>query len=150
MVVIVLAGVVTFGLVGFYLNSQATWLDASSQALAQRDATLVTESVTTTAREAASFVIQPNPDNLHALVIFFRRDLSELGRFWWEPSDSLVHRGNGATDDGPVASSLVEQFEFAPDADSRLLHLELLQVRSTTGLRVQMSSTVAMHNVPTR
>ena len=41
MIVIVLAGVVTLGLVTFYLNSQAWWTEASTQVLAQRDATLL-------------------------------------------------------------------------------------------------------------
>jgi prepilin-type N-terminal cleavage/methylation domain-containing protein len=147
MVVMVLASVVTLGLVGFYLNSQATWIDGSSQALAQRDATLIVESLTDKAREAASYEILPtSPPSTNQIVVFFDNGLNELSRFTWE-ADSLVHLWQGGDDKGPVASSIVERFELAPDT-SPVLHLQMLQVRATNGARVQMHSSMAMYNAP--
>src|SRR5262249_37558194 len=45
MVVTVLAGVVTLGLITFYLNSQIMWTESSTQVLAQRDGTALLEAM---------------------------------------------------------------------------------------------------------
>src|SRR5262245_928255 len=107
MIVMVLAGVVTLGLVAFYLTSQAMWTEASTQALAQRDATAILEYMREHAHEAASAEVLPSsPDSLNHRVIFFDRSHVELDRFSWEP-DSLMHHGVGSSDaeQGPVAST---------------------------------------------
>jgi prepilin-type N-terminal cleavage/methylation domain-containing protein len=151
MVVIALAGVVTLGLVAFYLNSQAMWLESSSQALAQRDATLITELVTNDVRRAASFDIDSTIASSHVLTLFDSSH-NQIGQWQRGDQDSLVHRVvdslNVVQDYGAVATSVVEQFRFSPDINSKLLHLQLLQVRSTTGQLVQISSTIALYNAP--
>lgn len=153
-VVVVLAGVVTLGLLGFYLNSQATWMDASSQALAQRDATSIVEAITSRARDAAAVIVTPAaPDTI---LTFYKQDpsppnsLIEPYSFWWSNADSLVHQGvgTGNQDDGPVAPSLVERFHFEMDPALPILHLRMLEVRSTQGEHVQVSTSFTLYNGP--
>lgn len=154
MLVIVLAGVVTLGLLGFYLNSQATWMDASAQALAQRDATTILEAITQHAHDAAAVIVTPAaPDTI---LTFYKRDpsppnsLVEPYSFWWSQGDSLVHQGvgTGDQDDGPVAPSVVERFYFEMDPALPILHLRMLEVRSGQGARVQISTSFLLHNGP--
>jgi hypothetical protein len=149
MVVMVIAGVVTLGLVGFYLSSQATWMDASSQALAQRDATALVEAIATRARGATSAAINFSaPDSI--LTFYGADDTVYPYSFWLKSSDSLVHSGlgEGAVDEGPVVPSRVERFSVALDGTLPLVHLGLLQMRSETGERVQMESAFALYNAP--
>jgi prepilin-type N-terminal cleavage/methylation domain-containing protein len=149
MVVMVIAGMVTLGLVGFYLSSQATWMDASSQALAQRDATALVEAIATRARGATSAAINFSaPDSI---LTFYGSDLDRYPySFWLSQADSLVHSGlgEGAVDEGPVVPSLVERFSVGLDGSLPVVHLGMLQVRSETGERVQMESAFTLYNVP--
>lgn len=148
LVVMALAGMVTLGLVGFYLNSQATWMDASSQALAQRDASGLVETMATHARGASSAAINFSaPDSV---LTFYGPGEGYPYSFWWSHADSLVHSGlgEGAVDEGPVIPSLVERFSLGLDGTLPLVHLGLLQVRSETGVRVQMESAFNLYNVP--
>lgn len=151
MVVMALAGVVTLALVGFYLNSQATWMDASSQALAQRDATNIIEVITAKAREAQQVVITASaPDTI---LTFYKYGLTEPYSFWWSQgsgADSLIHQGpgTGQVDDGPVAPSIVERFYFEPDPTLPVVHLRMLEIRSSQGERVQMSTSFTLYNGP--
>lgn len=149
MVVIVLAGVVTLGILGFYVNSQATWIDASSQALAQRDATLLVEILSDRAREASSFMILPSsPDSSKQMVLLFDQNLVESSRFTWELGDSLVHLWQAGVDKGPVITSVVEEFKLGGDPSPSIFHLQQLQLRSTNGARIKMKSTFALYNAP--
>jgi len=152
MVVIVIAGVVTLGLVGFYLNSQATWMDASAQALAQRDATSILDAIASKAREAA--VVEINPSGGDTILTFRRIDPPDAYSFWWNrsrgfPPDSLIHQGpdTGQNDAGPVAPSVVERFSFEKDPALPILHLRMLEVRSLEGERVQVSTSFKLYNV---
>jgi hypothetical protein len=143
----VLAGMVTLGLVGFYLSSQATWMDASSQALAQRDATALVEAIAIRARGASSAAINFSaPDS----VLTFYGAGGYPYSFWLHQADSLVHSGHGegSVDEGPVIPSRVERFSVGLDGTLPLVHLGLLQVRSETGERVQMESTFNLYNAP--
>jgi prepilin-type N-terminal cleavage/methylation domain-containing protein len=123
MVVVVLAGVVTLGLVGFYLSSQATWLDASTQALVQRDATTLVETITREAHEAATAIVLPvGGDSTNSDLLLYRHDdpINEARRFSWDPGDSLVHAWvrnplSTLVDQGPVVSTTCERFQVAVD-----------------------------------
>ena len=141
-VVIVLAGVVTLGLVGFYLNSQAMWMDASTQALAQRDATSILESMRQRGHRAA-LAIWNAPNHK---VTFYDNSLQELDSFSWSSADSLVHHWVGPTDDGPLAPTIVEQFAVSTDPHFGLVSVDTLRVRSTSGVRVTMSTTIGLFN----
>lgn len=148
MVVMALAGVVTLGLVGFYLNSQATWMDASAQALAQRDATSVLEAIANHARDAADVTVTPNGGD--TVLTFFKVGGIEPYSFWWDQQgDSLLHQaeGTGDVDGGPVTPSTVERFYFEWDPALKIVHVRVLEVRSAQGERVQVSSSFALYNV---
>ena len=69
-VVGVLATLVMLALTGFYFNSQRTWLEGSSQALTQREATLALEHL---ADDAQSFQTKIN---FHAVPPFYWTMLS--------------------------------------------------------------------------
>jgi prepilin-type N-terminal cleavage/methylation domain-containing protein len=151
MIVIVIAGVVTLGLVGFYLNSQATWMDASAQALAQRDATSILDAIASKAREAA--VVEINPSGGDTILTFRTIDPPDAYSFWWNRTrgtrDSLIHQGpdTGQNDAGPVAPSVVERFYFEKDPALPVLHVHMLEVRSLEGERVQVSTSFKLYNV---
>ena len=137
---------VLLGLGGFYLNSQATWLDASAQAITQRDATLVTEAIADSVRRGASATAWPLPDADHGqLKLYPDGSTTPFWCFWWDPSDSLVHHGpDPATDDrGALLSSKVERFRV--DANANLVTVAL-RVRAATGQTVEVTSTTLMRN----
>jgi prepilin-type N-terminal cleavage/methylation domain-containing protein len=148
MVVIALAGVVTLGLVGFYLTSQATWIDASSKTMAQRDATTLLETITHAAREAGKAVVLPVADSTNCELILYDKDLVEMGRFTWNSDDSLVHRGLGNTDKGPVVSSHAERFQLATDNALPILYINRIQLRGANGQLVSLRSSVKLYNAP--
>lgn len=149
MIVVVLAGIVTLGLVGFYLQSQSMWMDASTQALAQRDATGLVEFMRTkTASAAKALVSQVPPDNRNSLLILYNDSNTETDRFFWNAGDSLVHRGEGpnGTDQGAALSTTVERFSVSVDPLLPLVTLDTLQVRSTSGSRVKITAAFALYN----
>ena len=149
-IVVVLAGVVTLGLVAFYLNSQMLWMDASTQALAQRDATTIIEAMREKAETAASVDIQAAGGG-NSVVVFLDPGNAEMGRFFWSPADSFVHYAISSTpadDKGPIAPTKVERFALSTQPNQAFLKLDTLRVRSTTGQVVQMSSGMALYNAP--
>jgi prepilin-type N-terminal cleavage/methylation domain-containing protein len=150
-VVVAMAGIVTLGLVAFYLQSQMLWMDASTQALAQRDATTIIEAMREKAETAASAEIQPAGGG-NSVVVFKDPDDNELGRFFWSPADSLVHYALSsapADDKGPLAPTRVERFALSAALNQpTFLKIDTLRVRSTTGQTVQMSSGMALYNAP--
>ena len=148
MVVMALAGVVTLGLVGFYLNSQATWMDASSQALAQRDASVLVGAIAARAHGATSAAINFSPPD--TVLTFYGPGFSDPYSFWWSQADSLVHQGagDGSVDGGPVVPTHVERFSVALDGVLPVVYLGLLRVRSETGERVEMESAFTLYNSP--
>jgi hypothetical protein len=156
MVVIVLSGVVTIGLLGFYLNSQATWIDGSSQALTQREGTLLVETIADKTHGAVSFWTDKVSASYPTccFVSLYDNSTKEIGRFAWDPSDSLVHyfgldAGGNLVPRGPITTSIVEQFQLADDVvPGRVLHLTKLRLRSTDGSRINMTSMFSLQNLP--
>ncbi len=143
MVVMVLAGVVTLGLVTFYLNSQIMWTGASTQVMAQRDATSMLELMRRYAQNASSADV----DSTSQRVIFFDPGLNETHRFFWSPADSFVHYGEaGNLDQGPVTPTTVEIFHVSYDQTLGLLSVDTLRVRSTAGQQVTMSTAIGLYN----
>lgn len=139
--------VVLLGLGGFYLNSQSTWLDASAQAITQREGTLISEAIADTARRSARAIAIPVPDAEHGQVAFYRHDdpVTPIWYFWWDPADSLIHHGSDpATDDrGALLASKVERFRVV--ADASLVQLAL-RLRAATGQRVEVTTSALMRN----
>jgi prepilin-type N-terminal cleavage/methylation domain-containing protein len=141
--VMALAALVTVGLVTFYLNSQGMWVDASTQAMIQRDATLIIERITHRTHVAYSAEVLPDPDM--SGVILFARNGDESSRFWWNDADSLIHYGIGTagTDRGPVAGSKVERFEVDRNNTHVFVTLKML---TASGEAVEIKSSMAFYN----
>lgn len=146
-VVMVLASLVMVGLVAFYFNSQQTWVDASTQAITQREATILVKDITDRTRQASRAIVAPVPDTLHNTLWLFRAgESTAFQMYWWNATDSLVHQGPDQSQDrGPLVSSRVERFQLGMEGDS-LVRITLLQLRSANGSRIRMSSTIAMYN----
>jgi len=143
-IVMVLAALITVGLVTFYLNSQGLWLDASSQALTQRDATLVLERITRQVHQSARAEVAHDPDSLHQALSVYDIAGRET-RFYWDPADSLIHSSSpDHPKEGPIANSKVDRLQF--DRDGGLVYLRRLSMRSGTGERIEMSSSMTLYN----
>jgi len=144
-VVTVLATLGMFGIVFFYLSSQATWLDGSTQAISQREASVILGALTDSLRTAATASVFNSPDSLHQGISIKDATGTEFFRLWWNASDSLVHeKVRSGSDLGAIGRSKVERFQFGR-ADS-LVELRLLQVRSPNGERVKLATTVNLYN----
>jgi hypothetical protein len=147
MIVAAIGLLVLLGLGGFYLNSQSTWLDASSQSITQREATLVTEAIADTAQASALAIATASPDAEHGQVAFYRHDnlVTPSWCFWWNPTDSLIHQGPDPVtgDRGALLSSKVERFRIV--ADDELVQVAL-RVRVSTGQRVEVTTTTVLRN----
>lgn len=139
---------VLLGLGGFYLNSQATWLDASSKTITQREATLIAEAIADRARTSSRARINLVPDAEHGQLELYApgNNLSPAWMFWFDPTDSLIHQGtNPANDDrGAMNSSKVMRFRVA-SSDSALAELTL-RLRAATGQQVEISTSIMLRN----
>jgi len=140
---------IVMGMISFYISSQSTWMASSTQALAQRDATLLIETISDRVRVAHTAQVIDSPDSLHqGLVLFdidpFTQVLVERWRFWWA-ADSLVHQGPGLNDDrGPAVASRVTRFQL--DTSASLVEIRLVELRAGDGQLVRMSSAAALYN----
>jgi len=143
---------VLLGLGGFYLNSQATWLDASSQSITQREATLIAQAIADSVRSSGGASAHAVPDVERGQIHLYRYDpatgtleTTAFWCFWWSPADSLVHHGpdpaNG--DRGALGTSKVERFRVV--ADGALAQVAL-RLRSATGQQVELATTALMRN----
>jgi Tfp pilus assembly protein PilW len=145
-IVMALATVVILGLTTFYFQSQTTWLDGSTQALAQQDATLITEDLGTWIHQSAIASVN-TADPLHHQLILLQSDgVTEAHRFQWDPTDSLLEEGLGAAL-APMSNSKVMRFQVTTVGDS-VISLDMLEVKSADGKLVQMSSAYAMYGRP--
>jgi prepilin-type N-terminal cleavage/methylation domain-containing protein len=144
-IVMALATLVVMGMISFYINSQSMWMAGSSQALAQRDGTLLIEAVSDRVRPSCAAQVIDSPDPLHQGLVLYDPDGAETWRFWWNAPDSLVHQGPGlGQDKGPVVASRVTRFQL--DTLSRLVEIRLVELRSGQGELIRMSSAAALHN----
>lgn len=147
MVVMVLAGVITLGLVTFYLNSQMLWTGASTQVMAQRDATALIEVMRDSIRTAANAVVLPvGADSLNKLVILYDGGGNERNRFFWDPADSCLHSGRILLDHGPITETTVERFHVTFDQTLGILTVDTLRVRSSAGQYVTLSTSIGLYN----
>lgn len=130
---------------GFYLTSQATWLDASAQAITQREVTMVTQAIVDSVRVAAAVTVNQSPDTTHWQLGLARKGNLTHYYFWWDENDSLLHAGSspGASDDHAMIRSPVER--FIVEQDGNMIRVRL-QARASTGKRVEFSGTARMRN----
>lgn len=144
----VLAMIVVLALTGFYINSQGTWIDASSQAVAQREATFIMETMADSTHASASADVA----TAHTLILFEPPPPYGTGtekcRFLWNLSDSLIHQwsGNPFVDQGPLGQSKVVGFDVAENAGRTMVRILKLQVRSANGRVITMSTNAAYFN----
>lgn len=143
-IAMVLAAIVVVGVVGFYMNSQATWFDASTQVITQREGTVVLESIARQARGAQAFTITyPGGDTTQSMLQVTIPD--SVGThdyyFWWE--DSLIHEGSHPVNDdrGALLQSKVERFVVT--ANGTMVNVQNLQVVSSQGQRLNFSTSFA-------
>ncbi len=148
-VVIVLAAVVMTGLVVFYLNSQALWLEGSAQAVTQRELTLALHEIGQHARSAASAI--PSGDaHLDRRIDFFNVNNDPDSTFGYWLADSTLHSGYPYASDatrhdlGPVMQSRVTV--FAVGADSRIVSVDSLGALTPQGSALVVSTSVALMN----
>jgi prepilin-type N-terminal cleavage/methylation domain-containing protein len=145
-VVLVLASLVTLGILVFYLNAQSTWIGASTQAMTQREATLALDDLTRHVRSAARAEVFDSPDSLHQMLVLRDRDLNETYRYWWDPSDSLLHQAAGSDPLANLGTLTSKVSRFQVSADTALVHLRALELLSAAGDTVRISSTVGLYN----
>ena len=147
-VVMIIGTMIMAGLVGFYLASQGLWLDASTQAITQREASLVASTIRDKVRAsgyAESFWV---PDSLHQqLVLYAKKGDPPSYCFWWDPSDSLIHAGPsiGAASSGPMVSSLAERFQVSASTLKPAVRVDL-RLRSATGSTVEVGTLAVFMN----
>ncbi len=145
-VVGVLAVIVMLALTGFYINSQATWIDASSQAVAQREASFILETIVDSVHVANSAdVSTPGTLILRDVQDPVTLVYPEKCRFWFNVADSLVHIGKGGTTDyGPVGMTRILRFDVT--TDGKMVKILALEVRSPTGRTIRLSTNAAFYN----
>jgi Tfp pilus assembly protein PilV len=148
-VVGVLATLVMVGLVGFYINSQATWVDGSTQAQAQREATMLIETMADSIRNSGTALVTDSPDATHSMLHLYRHgESNEKFYFWWDPGDSTVHSGtktNPSGDHGPVFTTKVDQFELVT-IGTTMVELRLLKLRTADGQVIRTATRFALYN----
>jgi len=146
-VVLALAALVMTGLAGFYVSSQATWLEAFTQALTQRDATLLVAAITDSIRAARKAVVSSYPDTLHQTLTLYSDEgaTAAFRCFYWR--DSLIRMGGNQPADGDpaVVPSRVGRFQLAT-VDSSLVLIELVELSSSGGPPLRLSSAAALYN----
>ncbi len=146
-----LALIVMSAIVGFYMNSQAVWIDASTKSITQREATAVLELLSQRVHESErASVTQIGGDSLVCrLDLYAPGSVTPSRSFWWSPTDSLVYAQDvaGGGTAFTVAGSVVEKFQFVPCVSCEsLVELKALQLRSAQGHRVEVSSQFALYN----
>ena len=139
-IVTALASLVMVGLVSFYINSQGVWLDSSSQALTQRDATLILETFATHARAASSAYW--NPD-YHTLTLSYHGTDQTYQFAWRTDLDSMLYAG-ADTASTRIGLSKVSRFEVS--TSPALVNLDTLVLVPSSGHPIGVSSSFALYN----
>ncbi len=146
-VVMVLGTMIMTGVVGFYLSGQRLWLDASTQVITQREASLVVAAMRDSIRKSGKAEATPSPDAQHMQLSLYRLngDATPYYYFWWSAADSLLYSGPsvGGPDAGAMIGSHVELFQA--QATLTNVHVDM-HLRSASGERVESSVFAVMKN----
>jgi hypothetical protein len=145
-----LAVLVMLALTGFYYNSQKVWAEASTQAMAQRDATLIVDVLGRRVRAGSEAVVTDVDGPLHHRVEVFEPGPGgvpeSIGSIGWSSDDHRVHDyAADGSDRGPIADSRVLQFRFTT-LDTTLVELTCLELLSAEGDTVRTASRFALLN----
>ncbi len=145
-VVMILGTMIMAGLVGFYLSSQGLWLDASTQAITQREASLVAAAMRDSIRQSSDARAIWSPDSLHQqLALYKDGSTTPYYYFWWDQTDSLIHSGTsvGGAGTGPMIVSHAERFQLS--ASTYAVRVDM-RLRSASGDFVESSAFAVMKN----
>lgn len=135
----ILAAIVMVALTGFYINSQGTWIDGSSQAVTQRDLTFVVTTISDSVHASyAADVSVPQ-----RLILYEADGTTEKCRFWLA-SDSLIHEGKVTVDRGPLGQSRATRFDVT--SDTVMVKLRNIELRSANGRLIGISTNAAFYN----
>jgi prepilin-type N-terminal cleavage/methylation domain-containing protein len=143
-IVVVLASLVMLALLGFYINSQATWNDASTQAISQREMTIVIERMTEKAHRAHHAIVSTGPPL--QLDLYDQGSTNPFYTLVWNTTDSLLYESGTGIGGGPhpILSSEVANFQISC-VDS-MLTLSNLTLRTASGKYVSAASTMTLMN----
>jgi Tfp pilus assembly protein PilW len=139
----VLAAIVMLALTGFYVNSQGTWIDSSSQAVTQREASLVLETLSDSVHVASKAQVDPAT---HTVILFGPDLVTERSRFWLNDADQRIHVGGGnpSVDQGPLETSRVTKFEVT--ANDSMVYVSPLELQTASNHAVTTSTAATMYN----
>lgn len=148
MIVAAIGLLVLLGLGGFYLNSQATWLDASSKTITQREATLVTEAIVDRVRTSNEVRVNLIPDAEHVQLELYNAPGAPAAAwiFWFDPTDSLIHQGTSMVSDDRGAMHASKVTRFRVTAGDSALAVITLRLRAATGQQVELSTSALLRN----
>ena len=148
-VVMIIGTMIMAGLVGFYLSSQGLWLDASTQAITQREASLVASAIRDSVRSSGFAQVISSPDSLHEELALYRKlgDPVPSYYFWWNAADSLVHAGSviGGSGAGPMIDSHAERFQLTMAQGGRGVRMDL-RLRTASGSSVEVGTFAVFMN----
>lgn len=146
-VVMILGTLIMAGLVGFYLSSQGLWLDASTQAITQREASLVAAAVRDSVRKSGKAEVASVPDSLHQQLALYRSgtDTVPYYCFWWDAGDSLIHAGSsvGGAGSGPMVLSRADRFQISKSSSAVRMDLRL---RTANGSAIEVGTFAVFMN----
>lgn len=150
----VLASVIMFGLVGFYMGSQGVWMDSSGQALTQREATQIVQTLTERGRGALGWTLTDvvGTDSLQSVTFLVPRPGGFIGseRFWWDANDHRIHHEvDGGGDLGALEASEVQKFAFRSSWDTSYVEFSI-RMRSPEDHIVALNSGMSLPNNPRR
>ncbi len=140
-----LATIVMMALTAFYVSSQRVWVDGSTQAMAQRDGTLLVEALRRSVHEAElAGVSNPRPDPDHDELWLKYAPGDSTAYFRWDSTDRRVHLWvngpmNGLQYRGPVADTPVSRF-YLTVYDTTMVELTRLDLKTANGDSVSMTS----------
>lgn len=148
-VVMILGSLITAGLVGFYLSSQGLWLDGFTQAITQREASLVASAVRDRVRQSAKAEVSDSPDPQHMQLALFRSrgDATPYYYFYWNATDSLVHAGptQGGPGSGPIGTSRATLLQFDKSDETGAVRMDL-RLLTANGARVDIGAYAVFKN----
>lgn len=151
MIVVALAALVMLGLVSFYMTSQSVWMEGSTQALIQRDATLLVAAITGSVRHAARAEVL---DHNGQQIVYLRADANPATPpfrcFYWDDSRAgtgrvYAGRDQPRGDDTLVVVSQVDSFRLSA-VDTSLVLVDLVELPTPDGLPVRLRSAAALYN----
>lgn len=160
MVAMALAGMLMLGITILYMTAQRNWLEASSKLMLQQNATMMLQTITDPIRSAHWFEYPADVADSSAVFLqWCDKQHSLAGHWWlrkfyWSPTDSLVHMSIGdksggyPPETGPSISNVkVSRLRFAGVVGRpNVLRVTSLKVRDSYGQTVELSSQAVMQN----